>query len=654
MGEWGTQFVRFAPAVRSAATEAADVATELRATASRLGAAQGGVIFIPRPSQRRGAWLLGLASDIEIPERVELMFAPGAALLPVTTPAARGELKIAGLLTAERGPIFGTRASARRMRPDVAFDAYEIGRVRFTGGAVERVYPEWWGAGMGDAEADTGALQAAFDAAHRDRFRERWLRPLVVELTGSYGLTAPLVVGDARGGAAGNNPGTFELQGVPGAASTPTLRWRGDFTSEAMVVIDHLDEVRIDEVRFDAGANAAVCLSIKLPDEAVGSVGGVGAHHLRNCHFRGATDHLLSVEHGMEETSLPRRKTVGVVVEGGVFSPEQTARGGYPRAVRLRTSPEASVGFRGVSFVGSATTMLHITGTAASFTNCYFRNDLAPPGVSDDVTSATLHTRGPEGGIDLFLDASSGETPASVAVMHCVSHSVQFLVTRGNTVQIEGRDSTITGLRHAVRSAGISDRALRVELPPLLFRPREPDVFEMTPIITQSKGQKVAPDPAPNAAPTVGIVKLDAPIAATTTPTGNATPNLTGLLKTVDPKVLNATQIEPPTLKQPTIAGRWIALDGAPYQAPLPPIIDWDGRAQGGGGLVLCACRFDRPVRVGVPAVVGRRVTRPIFDLGVRWGDPANGDGLIMVVGATDETGISRTAAVPRAVPDSG
>ncbi len=602
-----------------------------------------------------GAWLLELTSNVEIPGRVELMFAPGAALIPVMPPRSNTALVIRGKLTAPRAPIFGPASLAPRVGPGLPSDRRPA-RVRLLSTAIERVHPEWWGAGSGDSTDDTVALQAAFDAAHRDR-RDGvpWLRPLVVELAGPYRLMTPLLVGTAGGSATEVNPGTFEVRGVPDAPSRPNLVCdESRFVGEAMIVVQGVDQVRFDEVRFDGRGAPRACLSLHM--HGSGAARDESGHHLRRCVFRGATDQLLLADHDTPVVSVPAGRANALLVEGCSFLPSQQSMS--LRAVRLRTSPKLGVEFRSTSFVGVASAMLHITSTAVSMTHCYFHNDGAPTRLAGDVPFESLHTLGPEGGVDVFLDTLGGEPPGSVSVMHCASRSMQFLVSRGNAGQHVGGDSTITGLRHALDPESLR---FQVQLLGPYLRPWEPTVIPPDPVIPAviqpiaSKKPLRLGGTLGAAFPSKGESPDVRPEGGLVAPGTLVAPSLKSMVsklaetsdvpnKIVDPK---AAQGIVPTA--PPLDGQVLAFTqkgfSASYSGPLPPIIDWNGRAQGAGGLILCGCRFDRPVLDAGPAIVGRSLTRPIFDLGVLWGDPDNRSRLIEVVGSM---GISTTESEDR------
>jgi hypothetical protein len=69
-------------------------------------------------------------------------------------------------------------------------------------------------------------------AAHRDRRDgEAWLPPLVVELSGTYDIMAPLRVGDADAAPTALNPGVFELNGIPDRVTESNLRCDPSFGS---------------------------------------------------------------------------------------------------------------------------------------------------------------------------------------------------------------------------------------------------------------------------------------------------------------------------------------------------------------------------------------------------------------------------------------
>ncbi len=716
MATWGDQFKRFAdsltPLERTDPRLLAEHLAQLAGDMSRIG----GVLYIPRRSRSRdtpgstgtsGLWPLDLSQTIELGERIELMFAPGAGLLPMSADGAF-ELVLRGRLTAQRSAIFGPSSLARRVWPAMPSNRGPA-RVRLLSAAIDRVHPEWWGAGVGEAANDTDALQAAFDAARRDRRDGRtWLRPLVVQLSGAYQLTRPLLLDAPSGTSTEQAPGAFEVRGVPDAASQPNLSCVDGFVGEAMLVADGVDQVRLDEVRFDGRGAPRSCVVIRVRDSGLAPAGT--NHHLRRCAFRGATEHLLRVEH--DDLGGASIGANALLVEGCSFRPSMPADRRLASAVRLRTSPRLGVEFRSTTFEGDASAMIHATSTAVSLTHCSFHNGVMPTRLTTGSVEG-LHDRGPEGGVDVFLDAFERTQPASLSAMHCASRSLQFLVTRGDA-QTGGRNSTIVGLHHDVRPSGNLGPPLRLEDPPLLYRPREPDRFEPTPVITAPQQSKSVSTSDPGVVSTLEVVTAttigtqvkpnntvaidsSAVLLVKTGPIDASLPIVAGtasvnanaqvIAKTASVEITSALAVEkssgpdakslgiaaqspnsigpailpgaasgseflPPTTALPPLEGRWISTSG--QFLPLPPIIDWDGVAQGGNGLSLCGCRLDRPHPERTAAIVGRNLIRPIFDLGVLWGDPNNHDALFSVATAEGGAlGLSTTARESRPVgPD--
>ena len=666
MGTWGDRFKRFADGLsETVRSDPSALAEQLRNAASDLRLS-GGVLYIPRrtrgsgPPDLRGsmgAWPLDLTSSIEIGERVELVFAPGATLLPVTRADVAAEMVIRGKITTSRAPIFGPASLARSVWPDMPADRRPA-RVRLLSTAVERVHPEWWGAGAGVPADDTRALQAAFDAAHRDR-RDgiAWLRPLVVELSSAYDLTAPLVVGDASATPTEINPGVFELRGLPDRVTEPNLRCGPSFVGEAMIVVQGVEHTRLDEVRFDGRGATPSCLSLRVRDADAARTGA--SHHLRRCAFRGAIGQLLRVERNDIDAGGAASGASAVLVEGCSFSPSTRSDGGTVSAARLRTSPTLGVEFRSTMFDGDASAMIHATSTAVSLTHCYFRNANVPPRLATTGTLEGLHDRGPEGGVDVFLDALDRSIPASVSAMHCASRSVQFLVTRGEGAK-GGRDSTIVGLRHQSQPRYEQRQTPHVRDP--VRRPLE--FFVLVPEAVRSAALLSAPTPTAAAkldqggklfAPTFEkrlVEKVPVPPTPNSDQQAAATKSLNAEppnpLSNSDEGIGKVSSVRDDATRLPKITEVPLGLygDTAAYEGSLPPIIDWDGTAQGGSGLILCGCRLDRPYPEGTAAIVGRNLTRPVFDLGVLWGDPDNLDPLFSV--ATAEGGASGLSTTSR------
>lgn len=259
--------------------------------------------------------------------------------------------------------------------------------------------------------------------------------------------------------------------------------------------------------------------------------------------------------------------------------------------------------------------MIHASSCAVSLTHCHFRNDSVAERLSGGAIFEELHADGPEGGLDVLLDAGEGDRPACVAVLHCQSYSTQFLVTSGGVAgdatgdNRDGRDSTIVGLRHDTwfqhdaRPPALPDELLRRPLEWVVIEP-DPPIASPKPTLSQLDTAVQLGD------------RIVAPPAQEPTP-GKST-GVEPLPPAVSSKVLDAGWQRPEA----------VHLEGSVKKAdtvllPVPPAIFWRGAAQAGASLTLCGCRFDRGQGEHVaPAVLGRFLVRPIVDLGILRGDP--------------------------------
>jgi hypothetical protein len=228
------------------------------------------------------------APALYVPEKVTLMFAPGALLLPRRAPddpPGRSEdirIEIRGTIDAGLTQIFGTAWTAGAPPPlttegvpvltPVGVDPVALpagtpapvsgpvptGRVVLTSDRIAAAYPEWWGA-VGQPRGDTNpilhglqfgwanaaALNAAFEAAFVTRdLRNLALvahpvalptgaaRPAIPILLGaSYAIAAPIVVRLSRRADGTLDPRGFVLRGAheigSGSSGNRTLACQG-------------------------------------------------------------------------------------------------------------------------------------------------------------------------------------------------------------------------------------------------------------------------------------------------------------------------------------------------------------------------------------------------------------------------------------------
>ncbi len=601
-----------AAGVPAAPTDAVDVRAKLDALLRTLGAGanrRGGTIYIPRLPGGQ-LWVDVTTTPLLIPREVTLAVAPGVVIVPVYTGASVGDgaryLEIEGVLDAPIATVFATRGWFARQSPAGAA-RYQVGAVRLTSPHLERVHPEWWGAGDPSDPArpsDSEALTAALHAALRDRLRagatgRAPLRPLPVELRGSYTLRQTLTI-DASG--MGSEQG-LELRGAAGAPDAPTFQCAEAFPfGDAMMVVRQMKAVVLDDLRFDGGALAETCLVITdrlLPTggEEPPGVPADRPHVLRRCEFRGALGALVSYAVSAPPATEPRLRSEGIHFEHCAFRPGGMRHESPGAALEVNGPPTTAVEVRGCTFRGEASAMIHATTCTLTVASCHFHNAHLPLLAADVISTDTMHENGPTGGVDVFLDGPGGFVEvASLYAQDCRSTSPQFLVTRGGSTGPVVH-ATVVGLHYTRR-------------PDVLFR-REPiyvhedrprwfwDVFEMTPITYEAP-----PELKLVASPKVTAQKL--PVSGSKTPFEAPTGLLPGTAANVIPQ------------KGFVPKGGLRELPGATATVgdpQVPPIL-WR-LSDAGSYLMLVGCRFDFPPFDPTAAVRGTPAAGPIVDLGV-------------------------------------
>ncbi len=659
--------------VASTPTQVADAITS---AISRLGggAGLGGTLYVPAIGS--APLLIDVSTQsLKIPSNVELRVAPGARIVPVLprsggTPRTDRVLEVEGAFRAHLGPVFVTSAGFAALSPADAV-MYTVGAVRFTGRTIERVHPEWWGAGQGGDDSD--ALDAAVRSALLDRWtvttsgERRALRPLVIELRGSYGLSRTLALsGSGRVAEASSG---VELRAAAGAIEVPTFWCLDRFAfDQPMVTMRGFDGATFDQVRFDGRDRAGACLQMWLPE----SNDAMTATVLHRCEFQGATSELVRIEvEAIAATgttmALSRQE---VRLDGCRFMPQ--SKGALrPTALRLIGTPSTDVDVRGSLFEGTATAMIHASSCALSVESSQFQNTLMPRRGGEVPDFDDLHPNGPEGGVDIFLDAPVLDpsaarpefgSPAMLHTQDCRSSSVQFLATCREAAPDSSRDITLVSLHHVASSSpGITLLIGRRAPPipdvippdPVIFTPQvSTDKFQtqqepksQTPIeilVTPPNKDSSARDLslamttsiATISEPLVGIVtqaKTVEPTTKTVEPTmktveptmktAEPTTKITGPSKLIFPAtvfdVLLPVQVNQSTLNPPTLPEGATLLDqtinvGAP---PMPSVIDWRLPNPSGARLVLIGCRFDWNAPFGRAAIRGYGDTT-IADIG--------------------------------------
>lgn len=249
----------------------ADVAADparMRATIERaISMIRGrGTVYVPPVGD--GVCWIDVESPLVIPPTITLHVAHGVKLLPVvqrffSPPGALVEnsLEIQGGFRAPIGQVFVPPQRFAALAGAARAVAFRLGRIRFASRSMERVYPEWWGAGgagvTGDHDSD--ALDEAVRTAVHDRYvlrgtSRQWLRPLVLELPGTYRLARPLLIARfaRRGPDSVEADGGVELRGAPGSFEVPTFSCHEAFPSDSyLLTINGFESSTLDEVRFD-------------------------------------------------------------------------------------------------------------------------------------------------------------------------------------------------------------------------------------------------------------------------------------------------------------------------------------------------------------------------------------------------------------------
>lgn len=461
MGTWTDEFVNV-----SRVTEFDQVAQWLRtAVIDPIRSARAGgrevpfgktVLYFPP-----GDWFVVTAagSPLVLPPEVEVRVAPGGRVVVL----GGGYLEIQGRLKAPIGPIFATFST----RPP---GTTIVGKVRLTGESLDRVYPEWWGAGvrksgifrdedavtpeargalLRDDEIDTEALEEALRAAV-DRTPTGGVarNPLIVELPGRYRIRRPLTLGvvevfmppppsSTPTGDTWNwrvidhgtreisldSPAELEIRGRLGPPEEATLTCSGTFPSSLLspTPMLHLgaavSSARLHAVSFDARGRGSHCVHIDLPGPREATQ---VPFELHMCRFKGARQSLLSMDWtswrtlrastGMQASSpaILRAAVPTLQAEGCVFTPQRFPDA-IPLAVRLVGPAGSSSEFRACTFAGDALAMIHASSVTLVVSGCRFENTMIPERLrSSNARDAWAHANGPEGGVDVYLDEAAG------------------------------------------------------------------------------------------------------------------------------------------------------------------------------------------------------------------------------------------------------
>jgi len=473
MGTWSTEFINLAEISRMDILVAHGLAAWIaRRVAASAGASRRGIVlyFPPHPTpgldaRRTDAWVLESHDPIVLPPEVEVRIAPGAKI----TLWGLTRLEVHGAFTAPVEQVF-------ELPRLVTATSSGIGDVSLLGDRIECVHPEWWGAGQGDAEVDTEALQHAVHVAMRRP------RPLPIELLGCYTLRRTLMLSQW------SNTAPFQGVELRGRFSSgdATFRAADDFFAVgAMVLVPHTTlSSLLHAVSFDARGRALRCLEFYLTGSSVPGV-TQAPHTLQQCTFRGATTAQVDLTRGpiVPSSGLPVPSPVPrLVASGCVFAPTATSVG-----VRLGWTPDAVAAFSGCTFAGEARAMVHVRGQGATLTNCRFHNTLVPErlrNASGSIDWREVHQTAPEGGLDIFVDRESyrvqvpqQKEPQSalgalgwVTAQDCRSSSLQHVAVARHTPAPSERvvrDSVVIGLHHACNP--LPSGLARNRLPPAIL-----------------------------------------------------------------------------------------------------------------------------------------------------------------------------------------
>lgn len=453
MGTFGSAFRQSTTLAATASTAPVDGAAlatarsntdALQADLNALHAAGGGFLRVPP-----GRFLLGRrggtrptdaeasveGGDLLVYDDIVVWFAPGAVFVPLGSSHA-GARNPGGRDTDEDASGVriewqgGIRAARRTIFDPWVSAGAPAGRVLFTGERVRVLYPEWWGAGTGfPGSVNRAGLQAALDAAHRDRYRverdvdgnprhDLWgreirrHRPAIpVVLTGTYAIDRALVVGSPEedDGHPRNRAG-FVLRGEHGVGATgmgrPSLV-SADPRVDDLLEIHRVSSFHVEGVTFDAGFGPRAV--------RVMSPGGDGAESVfEGCAFVNATTALveiagtrLDVDAGQAPCLLSLRRCRLETMAAGRSLDVGTSHVG----VRLDASASVLVELRNCFLTGPANPFVQAKSGWLSLRECTSHVYRHLDTRSVEVINKDLST---PNGTDLYIDVPSAETAAGL------------------------------------------------------------------------------------------------------------------------------------------------------------------------------------------------------------------------------------------------
>lgn len=633
MGTWSEEFINVR---RGVLDRGMDLTTWLRAEAARHDEptpVPGKIVYFPP-----GPLVLPLmrGERLTLPESMELMFAPGARLIVIGESAT---LEIRGTFTAPIGPVFTTR--------EEALVTNTLADIALTSPRLERVHPEWWGAGrlrarrvedlsrdeaLAIARVDTAALQAAIRVAMSGSSSERpptagaaapvRRNRVVLELLGAYLLDRPLrVFGPAALAASGPTAtsrsadaptATLEIQGRACDPEGFTLRGvdslhfrlAPDSTEgTTLLTVDDVASLSMRHVTFEAPYARVSCVSVVAASDP--RLAARFPHEFRHCRFRvRSAEPSKPMDRALVRVQVPfdpyaatnatpaatQSVVPAVQFEGCVFD----ARAPLGAAVQLWAAREVcGADFRGCTFVGRALAMIDAVAFDVSVTGCRFENRMVPPRIwtGAAVTPETfdkLHGGRPEGGVDIFLGQIAPDNRQERAELKRLNENIEQNLRQGAL----DRESGIASIERApgllvVTLSWFSAGAYGV---PLIVVPKSP--------IPGPMGSVTAQD-CRSTSPQFLVTAVPAP--------------------------------DTPPMRDATIIGlhhHYPHEEFGAATAVRPPAIQWRAfrRPQPAASLVLVGCRFDGTWTETIPCILadqGEPGQPSVYDYGIVLGDAA-------------------------------
>lgn len=361
-----------------------------------------------------------LRGSLDLPERVEVMMAPGAVVR-----------------------LEGTSVWTIRGDTDLGIERrFEVpagARVDLLG-ALDAIHPEWWGV---DGAADA-ALEASIELA---RTRFAWEMPSAsIRLLGSYRVSRPWVI---------RPPGSTSMRVVVegmypkgDVTLSPTLAaTRTGVEAFPLMRVERGASVIVRHVAFDATDRIFVRDGDDPPAAADQAEGSAVCSYERCTFFHGVAD-AVRIRTPQDDSLEPRTTFTDCWFQCVSSTPTE--------AVAIRASGGAMTRLRvdGCSFKGPASAMLAVAAGLCEVIACDFDNgrDIADPGA--DVAAGFTALTG--------LDAKRGGVTQTLGGLvltetHVRSRSPRHLVgNRGG--QWPDSAVTLTGVVHEPRVGDVAER----------------------------------------------------------------------------------------------------------------------------------------------------------------------------------------------------